>query len=123
MEAEQKSLDNHMKSNKTIQHYGEHLDILKKKLDEKSKQGDFDETLKKQIEMTMLDINAAKIKAEGEIEKLKQIVKRKNEEIHTISSELLKAKKQNTQLEGIVSDMQSKLDEKDKTNQELEDVM
>ena len=63
--------------------------------------------------MSMLEINAAKIKAEKEVLKLKDLVKQKDGQIHSVAAELVATRKHNTALEGVVADLQAQLAAKD----------
>ena len=70
--------------------------------------------------MTLLDINASKIKAENEVAQLKTVISKKDGEIQSIAGELLKMRKQNETLEELLVDMQTKLDAKDKESKLME---
>jgi hypothetical protein len=73
--------------------------------------------------MSMLEINAAKIKAEKEVVKLQGMVKQKDAEINAIAAELVATRKRNTSLEGIVEELQTQLSAKSKDCQAADGTM
>ncbi len=70
--------------------------------------------------MTLLDINAAKIKAEQESVQLREVIQKKDSEIQGIAGDLLKVRKQNETLETLVADLQRRLQEKDRELQAMD---
>ena len=79
--------------------------------------------MQRQIETTLLDINAAKIRAEKQVEQLKEMIMKKDGEIHGVVDELVKVRKQGEMLEEVVQDLQDKLAAKDKDIAALEVAM